>query len=133
MTIKRGRWAARVPGLRWGGQQIPREPRMTFDLESYGFDPGRKDESAMVVAARLPSGRLLFTSIKPPTKERSKFFPGVAASNGAAMGRAGFAGDCGMTIKRGRWTATISPKRRENCPILGRPKTALDEPDVTSQ
>lgn len=47
MTIKRGRWAARVPGLRWGGQQIPREPRMTLDIES--FDVGYKDVSSFVV------------------------------------------------------------------------------------
>lgn len=72
MTIKRGRWAAHVPGLRWGGQQMPKGPMVTLDLESYGFDPGRKDESAMVVAVRLPSGRLLYTPIKPPTKEEAE-------------------------------------------------------------
>lgn len=75
MTIKRGRWAGRIPGLRWGGQQVKREPSALLDFETQsfvGFDPGRKDESAMVVAARLPSGRLLFTSIKPPTKEEAE-------------------------------------------------------------
>lgn len=75
MTIKRGRWAGRIPGLRWGGQQVRREPSALLDFETrsfVGFDPGRKDESAAVVAVRLPSGRLLYTPIKPPTKEEAE-------------------------------------------------------------
>lgn len=59
MTIKRGRWAARIPGLRWGGQQVRRESSAIL-----GLDPCRKDESAIVV---LKGGRLIYSGIvKPP-------------------------------------------------------------------
>lgn len=54
--IKRGRWAAHVPGLRWGGQQVQKGPMVTLDLESYGFDPGHKDFSAFVVAVATEEG-----------------------------------------------------------------------------
>ena len=43
---------------------------LDFETRSFvGFDPGRKDEGAMVITTRLPSGRILYTPIKPPTKE----------------------------------------------------------------
>lgn len=75
MTIKRGRWAARIPGLRWGGQQVRRELLAMLDFETrsfVGLDLGRKDEGAMVIATRLPSGRVLYAPIKPPTKEEAE-------------------------------------------------------------
>lgn len=56
MTIKRGRWAARIPGLRWGGQQVPRGPRVVLDFESFGFDVGHKDATAFVVAMKEGDG-----------------------------------------------------------------------------
>ena len=110
MTIKRGRWAARIPGLRWGGQQEPKGP-----LVHSGFDVGGKDESAMLVSTRLPSGRILFTPIKRPTQEEAQ-----------AM-LAGYR----MTFPS---PFTLGPRKIGKSPALAMPyglNKSVDEPDAT--
>lgn len=75
MTIKpRKKPSGRIFGTRrqWrrGGAQLGTVYTLDFETRSsFGFDFGRKDESAMVLATHLPSGRILFTPIRPPTKE----------------------------------------------------------------